>query len=233
MTKPGDIIIVNGASCCGKTTMTREMQALSERPFIVTGIDDFLPMFSAKYIGVDQAAQNESHHWSAPGSKKSTEGFEILIKPGDGADGVPTLSSRCGPIGWSLLHGMHQAFAAMARAGNSLIVGDAASDVLMYDYCATLKGLRVYLVGVYCSLAELERRETSQKGRGAGVARMQVDKVHVPGEYDFTVDSEKHPAAECARLVTDFVEHNPPRAFDELVKRHGDFKVAEFPQRTF
>jgi chloramphenicol 3-O-phosphotransferase len=214
--------------------MTREMQALSERPFVVTGIDDFLPMFSTKYIGVDLAAQNESHHWTAPGNKKSTEGFEILIKPGDeGTNGVPTLSSRCGPIGWSLLTGMHQAFAAMARAGNSLIVGDAASEVLMYDYCATLKGLKVYLIGVYCSLVELERREASQKGRGAGAARMQVDKVHVPGEYDFTVDSEKHSASECARLVVDFVENNPPRVFDELVKRHGDFKPAEFPVQTF
>jgi chloramphenicol 3-O-phosphotransferase len=159
MTKEVDIIIVNGAYCCGKTTMTREMQALSERPFVVTGIDDFVPMFSAKYIGVDQAAQNERHQWSAPGNRKSWEGFEILIKPGDGGAGeVPTLSSRCGPIGWSLLTGMHQAFAAMARAGNSLIGGDAASDVLMYDYCATLKGLKVYLIGVYCSLEELERR---------------------------------------------------------------------------
>jgi chloramphenicol 3-O phosphotransferase len=234
LTKQIDIIIVNGPSCCGKTTMTREMQALSERPFIVTGIDDFVPMFSAKYIGVDIAAQNENHNWSAPGSKRSTEGFEILIKPADaGTDGVPALSSRCGPIGWSLLTGMHQAFAAMARAGNSLIIGDAASDILLYDYCATLKGLKVYLIGVYCSLPELERREASQKSRGAGVARMQFEKVHLPGEYDFTVDSEKNSAAECARLVLDFVENNPPGAFDKLVQRYGDFKVTEFPLQTF
>jgi chloramphenicol 3-O phosphotransferase len=230
MQKEGEIIILNGASCAGKTTLAREIQSLSPKPYLATGIDDFLPMFSPKFIGVDQAVQRDAQAWDAPGNALSTQGFEIVIR--SGAAG-PVINARCGPVGWSLLAGMHRAMAALARAGNSLLVADAASDVLMYDYCAALKGLKVYLIGVFCSLEELERREAAQKGRGVGAARMQFEKVHVPGEYDATVDTEKQIAGDCARVVLDYIEHHPPQAFDRLVQRYGNFEVKQFPLQTF
>jgi chloramphenicol 3-O phosphotransferase len=230
MRTAGEIVIINGPSCSGKTTMSRELQALSSKPYLVTGIDDFLPMFPKQFIGVDQAVQREGQDWAAPGGRLSAEGFEIVIR--NGAAG-PIINARCGPVGWSHLAGMHRAFAAMARAGSSLIVADAASDVLMYDYCAALKGLTVHLVGVFCPLEELERREAAQAGRGVGAARMQFEKVHVPGEYDFTVDSGKHDAKECGRMILDHVEHHPPQAFARLTERYGDYEPAQFPLQTF
>ncbi|HEY3381338.1 MAG TPA: hypothetical protein VGK32_06180 [Vicinamibacterales bacterium] len=230
MRSAGNIIIINGASCSGKTTISRELQALAGKPYLVTGIDDFLPMFPKQYIGVDQAVQRDGQDWAAPGNRLSAEGYEIVIRMGETG---PIINARCGPVGWSHLAGMHRAFAAMARAGSSLIVADAASAVLMYDYCEALSGLAVHLIGVFCSLEELERREAAQAGRGVGAARMQFEKVHVPGDYDFTVDSETHDAKTCAQMILAHVENNPPHAFERLTERYGGVEPSQFPVQTF
>ncbi len=65
------------------------------------------------------------------------------------------------------------AFAALARAGNNLVIADVISEVLLTDYCHALQGLNVYLIRVHCSLKTLEDRERAQKNRTAGGARMQ------------------------------------------------------------
>jgi chloramphenicol 3-O phosphotransferase len=227
MIKEGEIILINGPSCAGKTTLAREIQAVARKPYLCTGHDDFLPMFPGRYVGIDKAVQPQIANWPEPGNALSSLGFEVLLtRPGD----PPEFNFFCGPVGWNMLAGMHRSFATMARAGNNLVIADVISEVPMYDYCAALKEIKtVYLIGIHCPLPELERREAAHANRTVGGARMQLKKLHHPGAYDLTVDTGRHTPGECARQVLDYIANNPPRVFARLVERYGDFAVKQFP----
>lgn len=227
MIKEGTIILINGTSCSGKTTLSREIQAAARVPFIATGHDDFLPMFPGAYVGIDKKVQPEIAEWPQPGNARSSLGYEVRVtKEGD----PPEFHFYAGPAGWRMLAGMHRAFATMAREGNNLVIADVMTEVLLYDYCAALKDIQtVYLIGINCPIEVLEHREATHANRTVGGARMQLEKMRHPGEYDFTVDSGRDTPGECARQVLAYIADNPPAAFPSLVERYRDFKVDQFP----
>jgi len=239
MIKEGEIILINGTSCSGKTSLAREIQRLAPRPYIATGHDDFMPMFPGRYVGIDKRTQPSIASWPEPGNVFSSLGFEVVVEPSGSVSGStpdrmshlpPRFHLTCGPVGWQLLSGMHRAFATMARAGCSLVVADVISPVVLYDYCAALKGLRrVYLVGLHCPVEVLEQREAQHNNRTVGGARMQAEKVHEPGEYDLTLDTGSLSTEACARQVLEHIKQHPPRVFEGLVARYGDFEVQRYP----
>jgi chloramphenicol 3-O-phosphotransferase len=128
---------------------------------------------------------------------------------------------------------MHAAFAALAWAGNNVIIADVVSEVLLVDYCRALTGLRVHLVHLDCTLAELERRERSHPNRTPGGARVQYDAVRTPGLFDLVVDSGGADPDTCARQVLDFVAAHPPAKFNHLAARYAERTITDFPVRIW
>ena len=81
--------------------------------------------------------------------------------------------------------GFHRAVAGMAEAGNDVIADHVLSERWrLRDCLEVMAGDRVVFVGVYCSPAELERRERERGDRPPGVARAQQAQVHAHGRYD-------------------------------------------------
>jgi chloramphenicol 3-O phosphotransferase len=229
-TQAGEIIILNGTSCAGKTTVAQTMQKISAKPYLSTGHDDFLPMFPLKYVGLDKSIQPEIHVWPLPGSPMTREGYEVIVsEPGN----PPKFNLFCGPVAWRSLQGMHAAFAALARSGNNVIIGDVVSEPLLIDYFEALKGLNVYLVYLQCPIEELENRERAHKNRTVGGARMQLHAVTVPGEFDLIVDSSKNDPKACANQILDFVSKNQPKVFSQLAARYSAKKVETFPVKIW
>nr|BAP05585.1 CalM [uncultured Candidatus Entotheonella sp.] len=228
MNKQGEVIMLNGAHCAGKTTLAREVQKLAERPILATGYYDYLWMLALKYVGLDPEIRVDGWPGPDPGLPQTQAGFEIL-REGEGENA--TFRMMCGEIGWNVMYGMRRSFAAMANAGNDLVLGEVNTEIMLKDYCNAFKDLeRVYMIGVFCPLEELERREDVMPHRRVGCARMQIDQVHMPGAYDFTVDTGKDDAEECARQVLNFVDNNPPVVFKQLVERYGEIEeVNQFP----
>jgi chloramphenicol 3-O phosphotransferase len=88
--------------------------------------------------------------------------------------------------------GFHRSIAALAGAGNDLIVDHLIEFSAWRDELRELlSGLDVFLVGVHCSIEELERRERARGDRRIGEARehVETDKIHNLGGYDLEVDS--------------------------------------------
>jgi chloramphenicol 3-O phosphotransferase len=239
------LILLNGTSCSGKSSLSRELREMTDRPYLAVASELFLPMLAGKFTGVDasvtkrmlegkgkvdEVVHRAASSWSGIDAPLPKLGFQITMRE---EGGQPTYHAHCGPVGWSLVAGMHRAVAAMVRAGNFIVMEDVVSEVLLRDYCVALKGLDVYLVGLVCGLQELERRERERHNRAVGAVRMQFPRVHVPGEYDLRVDTETHGPTEGARLVLDHVASHPPRAFDELAARFGDGVAGPFPIETF
>ena len=123
-----------------------------------------------------------------------------------------------------MLTGMHRSFAALAGAGNNLIIdhvmvhrdGWASS---LADCLTLLAPYRVYFIGVRCPLDELLRREQQRGDRFIGTAARQFPLVHLHELYDLEVDTSQASAAVCAEQIRAFMSRQQPGAFAALRER--------------
>ncbi|MFI1093174.1 chloramphenicol phosphotransferase CPT family protein [Streptomyces sp. NPDC020917] len=121
--------------------------------------------------------------------------------------------------------GYHRAVAGMAAAGNDLVVDHILSEPWrLADLLDVLSGFDVFLVGVRCSLPELERRERERGDRPPGLAAYQYERVHAHGVYDVEVDSGTQSPRDCAEQIRAHVEGavsrgEAPTAFARLRAR--------------
>ncbi|MFG2312915.1 chloramphenicol phosphotransferase CPT family protein [Streptomyces sp. NPDC048566] len=118
--------------------------------------------------------------------------------------------------------GFHRSIAAMAEAGNNLVVDHVLSEPWRLLDCLTvLRPEDVLFVGVHCPLDELTRRELARGDRPSGLAAHQYGLVHAHGDYDLECDTSTASPHECAQRIKAFLPHRPiPTAFTRLRQRH-------------
>ena len=201
----GSIILLNGVTSSGKSSIAEALQELLEEPFLHLGIDVFTRMLPKRYFSFLYPPENDlalkGFHWEPMSENDENYGF-----------------IRAGPAAQRLIRGMHRACAGLASSGNHLII----DDVLFYeewllDYLNALKDFKVLFVGVLCPLDELERRERERGDRNIGQARGQIDTVHAHGIYDIEVDTSISNPTECAVQIIQLFANGPKhQAFNKL-----------------
>jgi len=95
---------------------------------------------------------------------------------------LPARRDPDGPFAWwqqmrpRFFDGFHRCLPALAAAGNDLIVEHITEFRAWREYLATLlDGLDVFLVGVHCELAEIDRRERDRGDRRIGEGRSHAE----------------------------------------------------------
>ncbi|MCB0099386.1 MAG: hypothetical protein KDE50_02670 [Caldilineaceae bacterium] len=83
--------------------------------------------------------------------------------------------------------------------------------------CFYLAHFRINFVGLFCPLAELERRERFVRVRAAGTTRSQIEQVHAHQIYALKVDSAIESAQEIAATIKAYHERVLwPQAFRRI-----------------
>lgn len=121
-----------------------------------------------------------------------------------------------------IISGFHAAAAAIARAGNAVVVDDVLEEEPPWveDLVRLFEGLNVIMIGVHCPLEELERRERERADRKQGMARLQFDQVHAKAIYDVKVDTSVLNPEACASIITSYTRPKyAPSAFEQLRTR--------------
>ncbi len=179
--KDGTIILLNGASSSGKTSIIRALQPILDEPYLEAGIDKFLFMLPNDYL-------MKAHLWH------QVIGYE----QGDNGELLP----KVGNHGHQLMRGMHRAIAALAQTGNHVIADHVLLDDTWREDCVkALAGLDVLFVGIICPLNILEEREKDRKDRTLGQAGGQAKLVHNKCIYDLEVDTSQYSPIECAEKI--------------------------------
>ena len=116
--------------------------------------------------------------------------------------------------------GYHRAAAALASAGNDVIMDYPLSEPWrLTDLLAVLAAYDVTLVDVTCSPDELARRERARGDRPVGLAESQ-SRVFAHDDRDLTVDTTRADPETCAAAIADALDVlGPPKAFDRLRHR--------------
>lgn len=175
------VIILNGTTSAGKTSLARALQDLTSRPLLHVRMDDFLSM---------QPHQLDNH----------PDGF--VFARVEGAE-PPEVSIKTGAYGAKLLSGMRRSVAALADSGLDLVVDDVwlNEGVEQADYVRLLSRHQVFFVGVRAPLGILEQREIARGDRDIGQARWQQGRVHVGANYDLEIDTGEMTPEQAARRI--------------------------------
>ena len=180
----GRVILINGTSSSGKTTLVRALQAALPDPWLEIGIDRFVFALPKRYL--DQPLWSEVFRYVRP----------------DGATDGP-FRIETGELGRRLVSGMHRTVAALADSGLDVIVDHVLLESEWLDECRRLWApFDVLFVGVRCPLEVVVERERSRRDRTIGQAAAQFEVVHRAGGYDLEVDTSRlSPEEAAARVV--------------------------------
>ncbi|MBY9065400.1 AAA family ATPase [Hyphomonas sp. WL0036] len=176
------VIILNGTSSAGKSSLARALQLVARRPLLHVQMDTFLGM---------QPPRMDNH----------PDAF--VFRPVEGAE-PPEIAIDCGPYGQRVLEGMRRSVAALAGAGLDLVVDDVwLGRNEQQAYTELLTGHDVAYVGVRASLAACEAREHARGDRDIGQTRWQHGRVHQGARYDLEVDTSDSPPETVARQIAE------------------------------
>jgi len=177
---PVDVIVLNGGSSSGKSSIAACLQDLLDGSWLTLGIDDLIRALSH-------------------GPEDMTAGGTMEFRP-DGSIVVHEAFRRA-ERAW------YEGLAAIARAGTRLIVDEVFLDggASQARLARAFGTLNVLWVGVRCRLAEAEAREVQRGDRIRGQTRWQADRVHDGVRYDIEVDTTTRSSAECAATIAAIV----------------------------
>jgi len=190
----GSVIILNGPSASGKTSIQKEFQQLMmPELWIKVGIDT---LFDRPMPDITSENMN---FWQSPNSMR-------WVTSSRDKAGHSVITLFVGEEGIKIMHGMNGAIAAYAHAGCNVIVDYIAYDQRwLKDLEHKLRGCTVYYVAVDISLEAIEQREQARGTSPVGHARSHYATVYGDRAYDLHVDSGKYSAREIALQLQQFL----------------------------
>lgn len=191
----GTVIILNGPSGSGKSSIQKEFQYLMmPNLWIKTGIDT---LFDAPMPTI--TPENMSF-WQSPNPIRWVE-----TSQDDQGNNVITLF--VGEQGEKVAYAMNSAIAAYANNGCSVIVDYIAYKPEWFvDLQNQLKNIKTYYVAVEIPLEVLEQREAARGTSPQGHARSHYFTVYGDTKYDLRVNSATHTAKEIAQQLKDLIQ---------------------------
>lgn len=190
----GTVIILNGPSAAGKSSLQKSIQRLADAPYLNIGIDNFFnDLFPDEHgtLGV-----------------KANADFAKDLRYITIENNVVYL--HVGQAGQKIITGMHAAIAAYAKAGNNVVV-----DYIMYeqawmkDLLKKLENCSVYFVGVTVPLDVLQAREQARSTSPIGHAASHYYSVHEGNKYDLWIDNSQGSPDDGAHKILEFIKNNP------------------------
>ncbi len=183
------VIVLNGGSSSGKTSIARCLQRLLGPTWMTLGVDDLVRALPGG-DEVDDLIRAQQDGDGPVGAQGSIE---------FGPDGAVTVGDdfRRAEASW------YAGLAAIGRCGAGLILDEVfmGGGSSQERLASALAGLPVVWVGVRCDPEVAAARERGRSDRVGGTARLQAARVHEGVVYDLVVDTTAASAADCARAI--------------------------------
>ena len=171
------IILVNGASSSGKTSLARALQDLWEGPLIYNSLDQVISTLPFSYTG-----KGEHANLGFP-----IIGSEVLV----------------GQHGYTLNKAFCEHILRLDASGFDVVVDYIMLDQQIFEAFEVLfRSCRVFFVGLDCDARELAKRNNDRPDRITGLSKAQQSKIHFcRNRYDITLDSATIGPEELASLL--------------------------------
>ena|GEM_PF-425431 len=176
MPEKGKIIILNGVTSAGKTTLAKSLQASLTEPFYLLSYDAFCEMSPRKYQEINPRQTNQ----------KIKTGFHHVIQ-------------LFSDMGINVIVD-HVVLEGKGERTNHTKLYDLEECVWL------LHAYDVVFVHVTCPLEELRRREIKRGDRVHGTAEYQLSRINPKDTYDITVDTMNESIESCVERIITILE---------------------------
>jgi chloramphenicol 3-O phosphotransferase len=194
------IILLNGTSSSGKSTLAKYLLKAFDVPFIYHSFDSLVPALLPHADSFDPIKEL---------------GSKSYIRKLD-AD----LYQRIDESGLSIIDACYQLIPILANRGFNIIVDTIFWPGVMQSFLELLNDFQnVYIVGIHCPLDELKRREKARQNRREGNAEAQFNKLHLNMQYDVEIDTDQMTYGECCLRIINHIKNNGPAAMDILKRK--------------
>lgn len=193
--KPGTVIILNGPSGSGKSSIQRAFQQLNMPDlWVAIGIDNFFDNV------MPEITPENMDTWKSPNPIRWIENTKDTTN-----NNIITL--HVGVKGKKVAYAMNSAIAAYAQEGCNVIVDYIAYDqTWLHDLQKKLHNIPTYYVAVDIPLSVLEEREAKRGTSPAGHARSHYDTVYGDMSYDVRVDTYHNTPQETAQMIQSAIQ---------------------------
>jgi chloramphenicol 3-O phosphotransferase len=187
---PGDLIVLNGPSSAGKSTLVKVLQQLWPRPLYATGSDAVIIGWPESFV--------LDHDELDPA--KEADALSIVAGSGPTPSWVPKLNDTF----LTISRHAHESWAAMNRSGIDLVIDLCIIEPSVREQAQSIL-VGAFWVGVTCDGGELVRREAVRGDRYVGFASGTSAVVHRGMSYDIVIDTTSTSSEILARQVFDAV----------------------------
>jgi chloramphenicol 3-O phosphotransferase len=205
----GRLIILNGGSSAGKTSLGKALQDRLPGCWMLLGIDAFWMALPPEQLNLSHV-RPEFYSWRSEVESDGKEYFVVL--PGPYLDRA--------------MYARYRAIRAYLDAGLDVVADDVVwKREWLADATRVFDGCRVWFVGVHVSDEEGARREVQRGDRHGGWNRGSARAAHrnALGIYDVEIDTTDRPPHMLARELAARIEECPePSAFARLRTELGD-----------
>lgn len=199
-----NIIILNGCSSSGKTTLAEKLQQLLPEPYQHISLDQYRDGMPMRVRGLNSPPDTEGARGLNVVPELRSEGWVTHIHMGDYADAV--------------LSGMRQSIVHFADSNIPIIVDDLfLKPTYLQEYVRLLNPNSSWMVGVVCDKDAVAAREAAREGRfpGTGIAQLDLVHQHCTGQpatgngYDVVVDTSELDPRQSAMRIIDAMQESP------------------------
>lgn len=189
-----EVIVLNGASSAGKTTLATALQDEFDETWLIFGIDTLIAALPLALLEIHEDAVIAAHP------------KEHDVRPGGirfDANGAIEIGSEFRRLEAAWLSGV----AAIVASGVRLILDEVFLDG-RHDQDRlrqALEGRPVVWVSVTCDLEVAAQRERDRGDRPVGASERQIDQVHDGVHYDLVVETTSRPSSELAQEIAERV----------------------------
>jgi len=192
--KSGIIIVLNGPSCSGKTSIQKEFQRIMmPELWVKIGINNLFEQVMPDII-IDTIS-----FWQSSNSIR-------WIEKSEDAHGNPLVTLHVGVEGEKVAYAMNSAIAGYAANGCNVIVDYVAYDkAWLADLEKKCASFKTYYVAVEIALDILEQREKMRGTFPVGYARSHYVGVYGDKKYDLVVKSGEDTVSEIAAQIRSYI----------------------------
>jgi chloramphenicol 3-O phosphotransferase len=200
--KRGRIVLLNGASSSGKSTIAKCLQEILDEPYLHVCHDDFKLQYYESF------------------PKK----YRPPPLPSDISD-EDRYALRDKSEFWNRRYSaFYHYIAILSKMETNVIVDIVMATRHVLKMCiGILVDYPLLLVGVHCPLQELEERESKRKHRVQGLAKKQYERVHAHAMYDIEIDTSQNTPLQCAQEIKDSLVNFPKEVSSRATKKLYDF----------